>query len=241
MSKKAPIIILHGWGLSGKKFSGLAKEFEKKGYTVYAPDLPGFGSAAVPSRPYDLSDYAAFLRTFCEKNNIDRPILLGHSFGGRVVLRYTSEHEKDVTAVILSGTPGYSPVKQWKWIFSWTIAKIGNICCSLPIIRTYQERIRAWYYWVIGARDFYRANGVMRQTFKLVIQDSLEKYMVKIHVPTLLLWGQDDILVPVSIATHMNKTIGSSVLQIVPHADHCIPYVQPEVFATHADRWLKSL
>ena len=241
MTKKTPIIILHGWGLSGKKFSPLVAALKKKGYTVFAPDLPGFGSSAVPSHPYDLSDYAIFLQSFCEKNKLKKPILIGHSFGGRVALRYTAAHDTDVTAMILSGTPGYSPVKQWKWVISWTGAKIGNIVASLPIIKTYQDRIRAWYYWKIGARDFYRASGVMRDTFKHVIQDSLEKYMVQIHIPTLLLWGEEDILVPVYIAKHMQQTIDTSVLQTVAHADHCIPYVQPDVFADHVDQWLSSL
>ena len=59
--KKAPLVILHGWGLSAERFAPLAAEFERLGYKTYAPDLPGFGKSQIPKNPLTLSDYASFL------------------------------------------------------------------------------------------------------------------------------------------------------------------------------------
>jgi pimeloyl-ACP methyl ester carboxylesterase len=68
--EKPSIIILHGWGLSGEKFTGLQHELASLGYRVFAPDLPGFGKSIVPSRPYYLSDYVDFYGYLCKNTRL---------------------------------------------------------------------------------------------------------------------------------------------------------------------------
>ena len=85
---KQPVIILHGWGLSSIKFQLLAELFDRKKYRVFVPDLPGFGNSAMPAKALELKDYADFLHGFMNANHIEKPILIGHSFGGRVALKY---------------------------------------------------------------------------------------------------------------------------------------------------------
>lgn len=239
--KKSPIIILHGWGLSREKFAPLGELLEKKGYTVFTPDLPGFGKSTPPPRPYHLSDYADFLRDYMRKNSIVNPVLIGHSFGGRVSLKYQMLFPKTINALILTGTPGYTPVPRKKLFIFVAIAKIGKFFLSLPVLNLLQENIRRWYYYVVGARDYYRAQGVMREVFKNIVQEDLASTMTTIVVPCALVWGEDDVITPVWIAKRMNTIIKGSKLIVIPEADHGVSYKSPERFVSAIGDFLKTL
>ncbi|KKR02941.1 MAG: Hydrolase, alpha/beta domain protein [Microgenomates group bacterium GW2011_GWC1_39_12] len=233
MKNGKTIILLHGWGRAKNArtaYHDTIVEFEKKGYTVYAPDMPGFGEAAIPTHPLTLHDYSEFLRSFIKEKNIKTPILIGHSFGGRVVIKYVSSENTDAKAIILCGTPGYRPVKQTKWVVFVGISKIGKLIFSLPGLSKIADKIRGWFYYIIGARDFYRAEGAMRQTFKNIVGEPLIKYMKSIRVPTLLLWGEEDIIVPVRIANKMKETIPNAKLIILPHGKHSVIIDDPKNF-----------
>src|SRR3990172_958643 len=131
---KYPIVILHGWGLSAKTFAPLVAEFKKQHFQMYAPDFPGFDSLHIPTKPLTLANYADFLDRYFRKHHIEKPILIGHSFGGRVALKYQREYPKNVTALILTGTPGFTPISRKKLAIFITIAKVGGTLFSLPIL-----------------------------------------------------------------------------------------------------------
>ncbi len=236
---RSAVVILHGWGLSGKTFIPLEQCLEKLGYCVYAPDLPGFGESGMPERPLTLTDYAHFLDEYLKKNRIKHPILIGQSFGGRVSLKYNQLHPKSVRALILSGTPGFTPIPKKKLLLFIALAKIGKLLFSIPPLSLFQDAVRRWYYYAVGAKEFFRAEGAMRETFKRIVQEDLVASMEVVDIPTLLLWGEYDIIVPVSIAERMHQVIAGSELIVIPEADHGVPFKQPEVFASYVKRFLK--
>lgn len=235
------IVILHGWGLSGERFSGLAEELSHFGYRVFAPDLPGFGKSKMPAAALHLTDYVRFLDSYLIKNNITQPVLIGHSFGGRIALKYQKLHPKKTKALILTGTPGFTPVAKRKIVFFSILAKLGRVLVALIPFSEFKEAIRKWYYYVAGARDFSRARGVMRDIFTLVVNEELVTSMLAVDCPCLLLWGGDDIIVPVPIANKMKHIIDGAQLIVVPGMDHGFPYKEPKEFSEHVDRFIKSL
>lgn len=235
------VVILHGWGLSGKTFTPLAEELKKCGYRVFTPDLPGFGEAGMPERPLTLTDYTRFLDEYIKKNHIEHPILIGHSFGGRVSLKFNELYPKRVRVLILSGTPGFTPIPKKKLILFISLAKIGKLLFSIPPLTLVQDAVRRWYYYVVGAREFFRAEGAMRETFKRIVREDLVKAMEVVDIPTLLLWGEYDIIVPFSIAERMHQVIAGSELIVIPEADHGVPFKQPEVFASYVKRFIDKL
>ena len=237
---KSPIVILHGWGLSGKTFFPLTETLKKQGYRVYAPDLPGFGETKMPERPLTLTDYALFLDEYLKKNHIVQPIFIGHSFGGRVSLKYNELYPNRVRVLILSGTPGFTPIPKKKLILFIFLAKIGKLLFSIPPLNLMQDAVRKWYYYVVGAKEFFRAEGTMRETFKQIVKEDLVAAMEAVDVRTILLWGEYDIIVPVSIAQRMHQVIAGSELIVIPEADHGVPFKQPEVFASYVKRFLKE-
>ena len=238
---KSPIVILHGWGLSGKTFFPLAETLKKQGNLVYAPDLPGFGETKMPEKPLTLSDYAHFLDEYLKKNRIKHPILIGQSFGGRVSLKYNELYPNSVRALILSGTPGFTPIPKKKLFLFIFLAKIGKLLFSIPPLNLMQDAVRKWYYYAVGAKEFFRAEGAMRETFKRIVKEDLVKAMEAVEIPTVLLWGEYDIIVPVSIAQRMHQVIAGSELIVIPEADHGVPFKQPEVFASYVKRFLKEV
>lgn len=234
-------MLLHGWGLSGTTFEPLAVELTKRGYRVFTPDFPGFGLSAIPSKPLHLSDYATFLHEYLVKNNIQDSVMIGHSFGGRVALKYQLSYPKSVRALILSGTPGFTPINRKKLLLFILFAKIGKAFFSLPPFHLIQDAVRRWYYYLVGARDFYRAEGMMRETFKQIVKEDLVTSMEAVDIPTLLLWGEYDIIVPVTIAERMHQVMAGSEFVVIPEADHGVPFKQPDVFASYVERFMKSL
>lgn len=239
--KLPPLVILHGWGLSGSHFVPLVRQLKRFGYEVYAPDLPGFGKSKIPDHSLNLSDYADYLDTYLKKNHLEHPILIGHSFGGRVSLKFNQLYPKVVRALILSGTPGFTPIPKKKLLLFIALAKIGRFLFGLPPLNLFQDSVRKWYYYVVGAREFFRAQGPMRGTFKHIVQEDLVSAMEAVSIPCLLLWGELDFIVPASIAHRMEHVISESELIIIPEKDHGVAYKNPVEFATYIDRFLHSL
>lgn len=235
------IVILHGWGLSGERFNGLKDELARLGYRVFAPDLPGFGKSAMPKNPWHLSDYVRFLDSYCKKNSITKPILIGHSFGGRIALKYQKLHPGKTKGLVLTGTPGFTPIARSKIVFFIALAKLGKLIVSLIPLPEFQNSLRRWYYYVVGARDFYRAQGVMMDIFKAVVREELVTSMLAVDCRCLLLWGGEDIIVPVPIANKMKHVIDNATLVVVPGMDHGFPYKEPKIFSEHVDRFIKTI
>ena len=238
---KHPVVILHGWGLSAKIFAPLVAELRGQHVQVFAPDFPGFDSLHIPTKPFTLTDYADFLDLYLAKHNIKKAIFIGHSFGGRVALKYQHTYPQKVAALVLTGTPGFTSVSRKKLAIFISIAKIGGTLMSLPVLYRFKDRVRLWAYYIAGARDFYRAEGVMRETFKNIVKEPLLTYMESIRVPTLLVWGQRDIIVPVAVAYKMEKVIHGVRLTVIPNAGHDVSYKSPKMFTAAVLPWLESI
>lgn len=238
---KPTVVILHGWNLSGERFTPLAQSLRKFGYKVFTPDLPGFGEEKAPLQPWHVVEYARFLDTYLRTNRISKPVLIGHSFGGRVALTYAYSFPRNVSSLILSGTPGFTPVPKKRLVFFIVLAKIGGFLFSVPPLSLFEDWVRRWYYYAVGAREYFRAEGSMRQTFKNIVQDDLVVAMEALAIPCLLLWGEYDIIVPPAIAQRMKDVIPQATLKIIPEADHGAPFKQPDVFASYVDNFLQKL
>lgn len=238
---KETIIILHGWGLGGSKFSGLASEFSKLGYQVFNPDLPGFGRAKAPERPFTLTDYAGFLLNFYKKNGLSKAILVGHSFGGRVALKFSQLYPAFVKCLVLTGAPGFTPIARKKLLLFIVLAKIAGVFFLMPPFNLIASSVRKWYYYFVGARDYFRAEGPMRQTFKNIVREELVSAMQAVSQPCLLVWGEKDFIIPVKIAQKMLGVIRNSKLIVVSGADHGLPFRQPEIFAQKIRPFLNSV
>ena len=81
--KNDAIVFLHGWGQNIQMMQGIAEPF-KKDFRIIIVDFPGFGESEEPKKVMNVSDYTTLIEKMLDKLNVKNPILVGHSFGGRV-------------------------------------------------------------------------------------------------------------------------------------------------------------
>ena len=117
------VILLHGWGQKMIMMSQIETHLEKH-FSVYNIDLPGHGESDDPSVPWSVEDYETFLRDFIEKNHIENPILIGHSFGCRFAIHYAAHYP--VYKMVLTGAAGIKPKASRKMKLKTKMYKIGK-------------------------------------------------------------------------------------------------------------------
>ncbi|MBM3283027.1 alpha/beta hydrolase [Candidatus Gottesmanbacteria bacterium] len=237
--KDIPLLILHGWNLSKEKFSPLIRELMKRDYQVYCPDLPGFGKANKPHRSFYLSDYADFIEYFIKKKNFNQVILIGHSFGGRIGIKLAVKNPNILRALILTGTPGISPVSWYKKSFFWMLAKMGKTFLLLPFFSSISEKLKKLLYKFAGATDYYQTTKDMKQTFRNITKENLIPYLSQVVTPVLLIWGEEDRIVPKDIADKMARLMKKTRVITIPDARHGVPWTHAKVFAEIVDKFLK--
>lgn len=224
--KKSVLVILHGWGLSLKEYVELAKLLAEKFYVV-VPEFPGFGQTPPPRRPFNVEDYAKALKKFLDEQEISQAHFIGHSFGGRVLLRLANLYPDLVKTLTLTGCPGIEKFhlkRSAKRAIYWSAAKALRLFTFIPPIK----RLRTKFY---AHRDLGQVEGIMKQTFLKVIKENLTADARKIQQPTLLLWGNRDQMAPVYDAEKMLKVIPHSHLKIFTKVGHKLPYEKPHEFA----------
>ena len=108
IGKGEPIVFLHGWGSSLNSFEKQINYFKDK-YTLYLIDLPGFGMSSEIEEDFILDDYVDVLREFILSMKLNDPVIISHSFGGRILIKYTLDYK--VKACIFIGSAGIKHFK----------------------------------------------------------------------------------------------------------------------------------
>ena len=213
----AEVILLHGWGSDLHTFAPVAAELEKN-FTVYTLDFPGFGQSEPPASVWGVEDYTRMLESFVAQNGIADPILIGHSFGGRVALLYASRNR--VRKMILVDAAGVKPRRPLKYYLKVYSFKLYKKILPLLVGKTKaRERIEMRRR-SAGSSDYNNARGVMRDILVKVVNEDLRHVMPAIKAPTLLVWGENDTATPVADARIMEKRIAGSGLVVLKNAGH---------------------
>lgn len=219
----------------GSRYSAIRQIFEESGFTVYSPDFPGFGKEGMPKKVMDLNDYITFLDGFLKKNVKGKPVLIGHSFGGRVSAKFAALYPDKIKALILSGAPLIKkelPLR--KKIIQGIVKKAKGVVPSFL-----EETVRKGVYRFLGEWDYYKA-GVLKETLKNILSEDISPFLSKIKVPTLLVWGEKDTFVSLAIGKEIAQKIQGSSLYVVGNASHKLPYEYPETFAEEVLTFLRS-
>ncbi|MDP3957192.1 MAG: alpha/beta hydrolase [bacterium] len=209
------LVFLHGWRSQALSFS---KTLEKC-QNVIALDLPGFGESQMPQSAWSIGEYARFLRNFFEKLHIERPILVGHSFGGNIAIKYCAQNV-DVQKLILISSVGIRR-KTLKKLLYLVLAKVLKVISFFPGLTQLRERVRKSFYTAIGSEDYIQA-GELTEIYRKNIGEDLRGDMGKIKVPTTLIWGEKDDMVPLADGQATQKLIKGSQLFVIPGAGHYV-------------------
>lgn len=231
ITTKSPIIILHGWGreVCGKKYNEIKNLLEKNGFEVFAPDLPGFGDSVLNKNALEFEDYLSFVNDFILKQKLKDVILIGHSFGGRIAIKFAAKYPQKVKSLILIAASGIQrPLPSLKKKAVFVATKILRPFFYIPPLSLFFKFFRKLVYFSIGEMDYYKA-GKLAETFKNIYQVSVLDDLPKIKAPTLLVWGENDKVVPVDDGKTMEQLIPNSKLIVIKNEGHKIPYENPKV------------
>ncbi len=223
------ILILHGWELRGSVYNQLKKLLEKEGFTVFVPDLPGFGERPLSKPVLTLADYVNFVKDFIKKNIKQDLVIIGHSFGARVAIVLASQNPENLKKLVLTGAPGIRRPLPLRSKIAFFLAKTASGIFTVPPFSFLQGFFRKLLYKFTGEFDYYKA-GNLRETFKNIIAHELTDHLAKIKIPTLLVWGEQDLIVPVSDGQAMREFISNAKLIVIRTANHKLPYLQPDIF-----------
>lgn len=231
------VVVLHGWGLSGERYSEFKKYLEKKGYKVFSPDFPGFGKEIATKSSMTLSDFTEFYTKFLKKNKITKHIIVGHSFGGRVGVQYTSFNNENVALLVLTGVPiiRHYGLKQRVSLVAAKTLKIPFVI--LPA--SWAHLSRKTLYRIIGEYDYVKS-GEKKNTFKNIIGESLITYFQNITAPVVLIWGELDRLTPASDLDKIQKINQVKHARKVKGFGHSLPYQDPKQFADIVDSYIEK-
>ena len=217
-NKKKNILILPGWGDTRKTFKYLIA-FLKEYFTVYIIDYPGFGESPMPNKTLTIFDYSDLIYNFINEKELDDPILIGHSFGGRIITTLTGYFQYSFSNIIYIDSAGIKPKRKIKNIIYKLYKSIGKL---LP------KKLRKKYYKYIfnkfASNDYKNLDNNMKQTFKNIINYDLKNYLKNIKSKVLIIWGEKDTSTPLKDGIYMNKKINNSELIILKNNNH-FPYL----------------
>ena len=217
------IVILHGWGSSKEKWLVVKETLDSKGIKVIVPDLPGFKKETVLPRVWDLDDYEGWFKKFSTK--FDEPFfLLGHSFGGRIAIKYAAQNPEKLKGLILVSSAGIIPKRKFARNVVSKTAKLGKVFSFIPFYKLFRK---GFYKYILRRTDYIQAEKLpyLKETFKNIIKEDLRKYFSKIQTQCLIVWGDKDDMTPLSHGRLMAQEIPNSELKILRDIGH-FPYTQ---------------
>ena len=232
-----PIVFSHGWPLNSDAFEDQMFYLASRGYRCIAADRRGHGRSSQPWTGTNMDQYADDLNDLIEKTFAKDAILVGHSTGGGEVVRYIGRHgTKRVSKVILIGAipplmlkttanPGGLPIEAFNQIREAIIADRSQFFKDFSMQFYGYNRPGAKVS--EGVRDNFWYQGMMASfeaaynCVKVFSETDLTEDLKKIDVPTLILHGSDDQIVPIADSAMLSsKIIKNATLKVYPGAPH---------------------
>lgn len=206
--KGKDIVLLHGWGQNIGMMKPLVTELAKT-HRITLVDLPGFGQSEEPKKLLTVHDYADIINELLKELKVNNPSLIGHSFGGKISIVYTSKYKVD--KLVLFGSPCFASdvSKSLKVRFLKTIKK-------LPFVSKLSELAKRY----IGSSDYKTASPVMREVLVSTVTTDVAGEATKIKAPTLIIWGDNDQAVALSDAKKLEEIIPDSALIVLEPGTH---------------------
>ena len=214
-----PVVLLHGWGSSLDAYNLMTRSLKDR-YRVIRLDFPGFGGSDALTQPWSMEEYQQATVEFLSELDLKDYVLVGHSFGGRVIIRACGSGLLTPQKIILIDSAGIRPKRTLKGrlrtaVFKtakWGLTRRPWQKAAEPLL----EKVRGHF----GSADYNAAPPVLRQTLVRVVNEDLREYLPRLSCPTLLIWGEKDTATPLSDAKLMESLIPDAGLCVIQGAGH---------------------
>jgi pimeloyl-ACP methyl ester carboxylesterase len=239
--KGSVVILLHGLGADSHHWAANIEPLSQN-FHVIALDQIGYGKSDKPVMRYTVGNFADYLHGFLEAVKIPKASLVGNSLGGWVALDFTIRHPETVEKLVLVDAAGLhptSPLRRPKG--GWTNVTPFNTHWFFDLM----DANKQWATTDLGPHAFERhvKNGdsytVASSVAEMITGREFEdKKLDKVHTPTLIIWGRDDMLIPLAMGEHFNKGIAGSQMIVIDGTGH-IPMVgKPAEFNQAVQKFL---
>jgi len=235
------VVILQGWGTDLGVYDSVAGVIDGSKYRVIQFDFPGFGGSDEPKEPWDVDGFADFFCKFMEVMQIKKATLIGHSYGGRVIIKLAARESIpfEITNIILIDSAGVLPVRttaqKWKIRKYKILKKFLNMKL---IYAMFPEVIDDWRSRQ-GSADYRNATPMMRQCMVKAVNEDLTELLPKIRQEVLLIWGDQDTATPIRDAHIMEEKIPNCGLAVIPGTGHFSFLEKPAQFRGIMEAYLK--
>ncbi|MCR5580526.1 MAG: alpha/beta hydrolase, partial [Pseudobutyrivibrio sp.] len=225
------VVMLQGWGTHLGMYDSVADTVNDK-YRFIQFDFPGFGGSDEPREAWNVDAYADFFCKFMEALGIKKASLIGHSYGGRVIIKLASRDSIpfEIDHIVLLDSAGILPKKSFSQKMKIKRYKILKKFLNMKVIYAlFPELIDDWRSRQ-GSADYRNASPMMRQCMVMAVNEDLTHLLPKIKQDTLLIWGDKDTATPISDAQLMDELIPNSGLAVINGAGHYAYLEQPVIF-----------
>ena len=215
----AKVVALHGWGRSRADWNATLQ-----GYDALALDLPGFGATPAPDSGWSTSEYAEWVGECLDEvisSGGGRPVLVGHSFGGRVAVQLAATNPELVRGIVLTGVPLLrAQTAAAKPAFGFRVLRFLNKWHFISNDLMEKERRKR------GSADYRAAEGEMREVLVKAVNedygDALDA-LASNGLPVAMVWGEHDTAAAPAMAEQARARIGASAeLVVVPGSAHLL-------------------
>ena len=244
------LLLMHGFGSSLQAWDDWSLKLEQK-YRVIRLDLPGFGlTGASPANDYSEEKDLAILTHFADKLGLEKFSIIGHSMGGKMAWTLAATQPERVQALVLMAPDGFPEAKDIGTKPYEVPAVMGLIKYFLPkyLVRKSIEPAFAEADALSDARvnryyDMLRAPGVraaiLERSNQTIYTDPVPR-LKAIKAPTLLIWGEQDQMIPSTNAKSYASVLSNSTTVLVPKLGHLLQEEQPEKGLTAVMQFLDS-
>lgn len=225
------VVMLQGWGTDLGVYDTVADAINEK-YRFVQFDFPGFGGSDEPREPWNVDAYADFFCKFMKALEIDRATLIGHSYGGRVIIKLAARDNLpfEITNIVLIDAAGILPKRSFRQKMKVKQYKILKQLFNVKLIYAlFPELIDDWRSRQ-GSADYRNATPIMRQCLVMAVNEDLTELLPKIKQETLLIWGDKDTATPIGDARLMEEKIPNAGLAVLTGAGHFSFLEQPAIF-----------
>ena len=208
------IVFIHGTGGSGKVWFNQLRRFEAD-HRVIAPDLPGYGETPLPETIRSIDDYPAFVSALLDAAGVPKAVLVGNSMGGRVALQMALDHPDRVAGLVLvnaSGLklPGFP-------IFHVRDAAPEEFAARLYFRASERGALAERF---VQSPEQVRARETMLRLTAPPLRHDMQERLGEIRVPTLVIWGEGDRIIPPVYADAFAEGIPDAQLAMIERAGH---------------------
>lgn len=225
------VVMLQGWGTDLGVYDSVADAINEK-YRFVQFDFPGFGGSDEPHEGWNVDAYADFFCKFMQALEIKKATLIGHSYGGRVIIKLASRDSIpfEIKNIVLIDSAGIVPEKTIFQRMKTRRYKILKKFLNLKVIYAlFPELVDDWRNRQ-GSADYRNATPIMRQCLVMAVNEDLRHLLPKIQQDTLLIWGDKDTATPISDARLMEEMLPNSGLAVLNGAGHFSFLEQPVIF-----------